>query len=200
MTDSLPANWRGFLQDIDATLHRPVELHCLGGFVLLVRFGLPRPTYDVDFIVAIPNDTSIQLVELAGKGTPLAQKHALYLDRVTVSDFPDDYEDRLIDLATPELQSLKLRTLEPHDLVLAKLTRNSPKDVHDVQFLAEQGVLDPSLLEVRYHLQLRPYLLTTERHDLTLELWLEVIRNTQHQRATRDRLARHDRTNGDKEP
>jgi hypothetical protein len=66
--------------------------------------------------------------------------------------------------------------LSPVDLVLAKLTRNSPKDIHDVRFLAEKGALDPVALEKTYQTNLRPYLANVERHDLTLELWIEEIR------------------------
>jgi hypothetical protein len=182
MTDALPAPWDAFLTEIDASLQRAIELHCLGGFVLHARFDLPRPTYDVDFIVAIPNDAPLQLVALAGKGTPLAKKHNLYLDKVNLGFYPDDYEDRLTDLATPQFHSLKLRAMEPHDLVLAKLNRNSPKDQYDVRFLAEKGQLEASVLEARYREHLRPYLLTTERHDLTLSIWMETIREVEQQR------------------
>ena len=188
MTDSLPAPWTRFLVDVDATLDRPVEIHCLGGFVLLVRFGLPRPTFDVDFIVGIPTDAPSHLIDLAGKGTPLAREHGLYLDKVNIGFYPDDYEDRLIDLVTPELHHLKLRALEPHDLILAKITRNSLKDAHDVRFLAEKGQLDASLLETRYREHLRPYLLTTERHDLTLSIWLETIREVEREQAARKNI------------
>jgi hypothetical protein len=182
MSDPLPAPWDAFLAEIDDRLQRPIELHCLGGFVLLVRFGLPRPTYDVDFIAGVPKDTALELVDLAGKGTALASKHRLYVDLVTVGEFPEDYEEHLIDLATPSLHRLRLRTLAPHDLILAKLTRNSPKDHYDVRFLAEKGQLDATVLEARYREHLRPYLLTTERHDLTLSIWLETIREVEQQR------------------
>jgi hypothetical protein len=46
--------WRAFLAEVDSKLLAPVELHCLGAFVLGVCYGLPRPTADVDYIAAIP--------------------------------------------------------------------------------------------------------------------------------------------------
>ena len=45
-----PEPWLSFLRDVDCALERPVEVHCLGGFVLTILWDLPRPTGDVDFI------------------------------------------------------------------------------------------------------------------------------------------------------
>ena len=63
--------------------------------------------------------------------------------------------------------------LEVHDLVLAKLGRNSPRDRSDVEFLARKGALDRKLLENRFETELRPYLLNEARESLTMKLWLE---------------------------
>jgi hypothetical protein len=60
-----------------------------------------------------------------------------------------------------------------HDLVLAKLVRNSPVDLEDAKFLARTGRLNETVLPQRYEKELRPYLANEKRHDLTLRLWLE---------------------------
>jgi len=60
-----------------------------------------------------------------------------------------------------------------HDLVLAKLVRNSPVDLEDAKFLARTGRLNETVLKQRYEKKLRPYLANEKRHDLTLKLWLE---------------------------
>ena len=54
MKPVLSERWKVFLTEVDAHLPAPVELHCLGGFVLAVCYELPRPTGDVDYIAAIP--------------------------------------------------------------------------------------------------------------------------------------------------
>ncbi len=172
----LPPPWEGFLQAVDAELHHDVEIHCFGGFVLTVMWDLSRPTGDVDFLAAAPANVAAELLAIAGAGSPLAKRHGLYLQLVTVSDFPDDYEDRLVDITPTSLSRLRLRALTAEDLILSKLTRNSPKDIHDVRHLAKRGALNPTLLYDRYHRNLRPYLVNVERHDLTLELWLDEIR------------------------
>lgn len=172
---SLGPPWAAFLRDIDAALTTNLELHCLGGFVLSVLFDLPRVTSDIDYIAAAPANRTAELEDLGGRGSRLARKHGVYLQLVTVSDFPDDYADSLTDIAPGQFPRLRLRALATEDVVLAKLTRNSPKDIHDVQFLAKRGAIDPDVLAKRYRENLRPYLANVERHDLTLELWLEEI-------------------------
>src|SRR5574341_1445627 len=93
--------WLSFLQDVDQSLKQPVEVHCLGGFVLSVLHDLPRPTGDVDFIEVRPSTANDELLEIAGKGTALAERHHLCFHKVTVAEYPEDYEQRLIDI-TPE--------------------------------------------------------------------------------------------------
>ena len=52
----LPLPWGAFLIELDGALSEPVALHCIGGFVISMMYGLPRPTGDVDYITAIPRD------------------------------------------------------------------------------------------------------------------------------------------------
>jgi hypothetical protein len=51
-SQELPSSWREFLGQLDEALSEPVELHCIGGFVISLLYGLPRPTGDVDYISA----------------------------------------------------------------------------------------------------------------------------------------------------
>ena len=164
--------WLSFFRDVDRGLTRSVEIHCLGAFVMAVLWGLPRPTGDVDFIEVEPRQASDELLRLAGEDSPIARKHRIHLQRVAIAEFPADYASRLIDLDPQGLTRLSLRAFEVHDLVLAKLGRNSPKDRHDVQFLVANGALDPSVLKERYETELRPYVLNEPRHSLTISLWL----------------------------
>ena len=43
-----PKPWRSFLREPDALLKSPVELHCLGGFVITQQYGIGRETSDID--------------------------------------------------------------------------------------------------------------------------------------------------------
>ena len=164
--------WLGFLREVDRALTGPAEAHCLGGFVLAVLWELPRPTGDIDFIEVEPADAASELLDIAGDGSELASRYKLHFHRVTVAEFPEDYASRLADISPRGFGRLRLMALEVHDLVLAKLGRNSPRDRSDVEFLARKGVLDRRLLESRFEAELRPYALNEARERMTLELWL----------------------------
>lgn len=165
--------WLSFLREVDQGLKGPVEVHCLGGFVLGVLWGLPRPTGDIDFIELRPSQASEELLGIAGEGTTLATGHRLHFQRVGVATYPDGYESRLTDMTPRGFQNLKMRALDVHDIVLAKVSRNSPRDRSDIEFLAKKGVLARRLLQERFDTEMRPYLLNEARETLTLELWLE---------------------------
>ncbi len=49
-----PLPWSAFLDELDQPLSEPIALHCIGGFVVSLLYGLPRPTGDIDYIAAIP--------------------------------------------------------------------------------------------------------------------------------------------------
>jgi len=71
---------------------------------------------------------------------------------VTVAEVPDDYESRLIDMQAQGLTHLRVLAFERHDLVLAKLARNTDRDREDVVALARgRGPgLDVDVLRLRY--------------------------------------------------
>jgi hypothetical protein len=167
--------WLGFLRDVDRALTRPVEVHCLGGFVLAVLWRLPRPTGDVDFIEIEPSDAGEELLRLAGQGSEIARTHRMHFHRVTVAEYPEAYASRLIDLTPGGVRRLRLRALEVHDLVLAKLGRNSARDRADVEFLVRKGLIERRVLEERFETELRPYVINEDRHAAALGLWLDVF-------------------------
>jgi len=169
----LPGAWDAFLQEFDALLTAPVWLHCLGGFVLTAVYGMPRPTGDLDCIAIMARQEPSEILALAGQGSPLHRKHHLHLQYVTVADVPENYESRLKAVLPRRFLRLHLLVLDPYDLLLSKLTRNSPVDREDVKFLMRRAPLDPKVLQERYRRELRPYLSNEARHDLTLALWLD---------------------------
>ena len=173
MPKRIPEPWLSFLRDVGRMLGQSVEVHCLGGFVLTVLWGLPRPTGDVDFLEIEPADAGDELLEIAGEESALAKRHKLQFHRVTVAECPEGYASRLVDITPRGLSRLRLQALEVHDLALAKLARNSPRDRADVEFLVRQGALDRQCLQDRFEKELRPYLLNEVREAATLKLWIE---------------------------
>ena len=174
MSSELRSPWREFLSEVDRRLPGPVELHCLGGFVAAMHYHLDRPTNDLDYIEIIPRDSARVLEEMAGRESQLAKKYHLYFQRIAVASLPESYAERLTELFPGRFRNLRLLALDPHDLALSTLTRNSPVDREDVAHLAKTVPLDPVVLRTRYQQELRPIVIgDPERHDRTLEMWIE---------------------------
>lgn len=177
---SIPEPWNSFLAEIDGRVEGVVELHCLGGFVVTMLYGLGRPTADVDVITIAPRDAIEHLLQLAGKGSELQRKYGIYLDFVTIAAVPDDYDQRLVEILPGTFERLRLFALDPYDIALSKLERNIQRDRDDVKYLARTVPFDLNMLRERYERELRPYLGNPEREDLTLRLWLEALEEEPH--------------------
>src|SRR6266852_8365280 len=74
-----PLPWSAFLDELDQAISEPIELHCIGGFVVSLLYGLPRPTGDVDYVAAIPRYRTEELEQLAGRGSKLAARYKVHL-------------------------------------------------------------------------------------------------------------------------
>ena len=170
----LPSPWDRFLEELDGLLREQIQVHCMGGFVVSLLYGLPRPTGDVDYFAVIPYASVNHLQRLAGPSSILAKKHKLHFQHFPAISLPEDYDSRLVEMYPGRFKNLHLYALDPYDLILTKLERNSQKDRDDVAFLAKSLHLSPAALRERYKKELRPYLANESRHDLTLKLWLDV--------------------------
>jgi hypothetical protein len=181
MPTRIPEPWGAFLSSLDDKLSEPVELVCIGGFVVSLQYGLPRPTADVDVLEVRPSSLVADLDTLAGLGSPLYKKHRVYLQKVTVNTCPEAYEDRLTEMYRGAFSRLRLLALDPYDLALSKLERNIDRDREDVYYLAKTIPLDLELLQSRYREEMRPYLgdQIQERSDRTIRMWVEAIREQQ---------------------
>lgn len=84
-------------------------------------YGLTRPTADIDILESKGTDL-LTLAKLAGRTSPLYQRHGVYIDVVTVADVPDNYDERLTTALDGLFEKLRLHIFERHDLVLAKLS------------------------------------------------------------------------------
>lgn len=171
-TISLPKPWPDFLKEVDTKLSQRIDLQCLGGFVLTVLHAIPRPTDDLDYIAVISRSVADEIEQVAGKGSALCKKYRLYFQSVGIADLPEDYESRLQEIKV-NLEKLKLWALEPYDLLLSKVTRNSPKDQDDAKRLISKLKLDFKTFHDRWERELAPMVSNRRTHDLAIELWKE---------------------------
>lgn len=171
-----PEPWHSFLTELEAMVNEEVRLQCLGGFVVTQRYGMPRPTADVDVLSIAPRDRSSLLLEKGGKGSKLHGKHKIYLDYVGFASLPCEYESRFVEMYPGVYRNLRLFALDPYDIALAKLGRNIPRDREDVRYLACAIPFDLQILRGRYETELRPYVIgPLERYDASFELWIEML-------------------------
>ena len=148
--------WRAFLSELDALLDQPADFHCIGGFVIGQFHGFARETADLDVLTVVPLQMAAAVSLLAGKVLPLHLKHHVLIDHVGVASFPDSYERRLV-RAFPAWSKVRLWVLEAHDLALTKLERSNERDIRDVMFLAQAGLINRETLIGRFESEMRPY-------------------------------------------
>ena len=182
----IPEPWGAFLRDLDDAVEEPVDMHCLGGFVVSVHYRFPeRTTHDLDVLYVKPSGALPELMALAREGSPLHKTHGVYLDHVTVSTCPESYDQRLTEMFPGAFQRLRLHGLDPYDLVLSKLERHFEHDREDVLYLAESVPLDVDTLQALYKQEMRPYLGNGNqiKADLTMRLWIEAINEMRQKKA-----------------
>jgi hypothetical protein len=68
-----------FLRELDELLKAAVELHCLGGFVVIQQYGIGRETSDIDFVSVVARAREDDVEALAGLGSALYRKYRIYL-------------------------------------------------------------------------------------------------------------------------
>lgn len=67
--------------------------------------------------------------------------------------------------------------MDPYDIALCKLKRDSDRDFQDVLFLARCIPFNLQLFEQRYREELRPYLFSSVNEaDYILDRWIEAIK------------------------
>lgn len=175
--NTIPEPWKSFLEELDGALTEKLILHCLGGFVIRMLYDRSIPTSDVDFVQIVPQSGYEELMRLAGEGSELYNKHKLYFELTGIAKTPDDYEERLQEMFEGVLKHLRLFALDPYDIALAKIERNSSRDREDVLHLARKVPFDLQTLKDRYEREQRHNVANPlGREDTTLQLWLDMIR------------------------
>jgi len=142
---------------------------------MAVQYGLPRPTGDIDLLFVSSELVRDELLSAGGRGSPLHRKHRLYVDYVVLSVEPADYRSRVIEMFPGTLVNLRLFCLDPYDLALTKLDRNSPKDRSDFLHLAHVVPLDFSILRDRFETEVATYIWDAPATKLrrTLGFWID---------------------------
>jgi hypothetical protein len=86
--DAPPEPWRSFLRELDERLTQAVELHCIGGFVVSLHYGVGRQTSDIDFPNVVPPAPADDLEAIAGLQSDLHRSEMRNLIAMTFSASP----------------------------------------------------------------------------------------------------------------
>ena len=90
----------------------------------------------MDVLPFASNDEIDSVIRTAVEGSTLHKKYGVYLQVVGVATIPEEYESRLIAILPGGFKHLRLLALDPYDLALSKIERNSQRDRDDVKHLA----------------------------------------------------------------
>jgi hypothetical protein len=152
-----PSPWKEFLQDLDDHLGEVCHLAIFGGFAVTQVYGVGRPTADIDVLEVTPLHAHRDLDRFGGRDSDLAIRHKVYLDIVGagVANPPYEYDIRLRPIYAGAFKHLHLLVMDPYDVALTKLKRDSDKDIQDVLRLAAIIPFDLDLFEKRYLEELR---------------------------------------------
>jgi predicted nucleotidyltransferase len=164
------------MTDLTAVIHDLVRIfdrlglpYAIMGGIAVRAHGIPRPTYDVDFTLAVPRDRLGELFEaIADRGYTVPEQYSrgwvdmvggmplvkvrLFLEGRSVdadmfiaeTPFQGEVLDRRI---TADVEGLSVKLVSAEDLILFKLVAARPRDLLDIQdVLFTQGDLDEPYL------------------------------------------------------
>ena len=164
------------MTDLTSVIHDLVRIfdrlgmpYAIMGGIAVRAHGIPRPTYDVDFTLAVPRDRLGELLEaIADRGYTVPEQYSrgwvdtvggmplvkvrLFLEGRSVdadmfiaeTPFQREVLDRRI---TADVDGLSVKLVSAEDLILFKLVAARPRDLLDVQdVLFTQGELDEPYL------------------------------------------------------
>jgi len=86
--EPIPEPWFSFLKKLDELATTTVSLHCIGGFVVTMLYGLSRTTGDLDVLEVCPKSAGDAFAKVAMQGGELHKKYKVYLDQVGVAQPP----------------------------------------------------------------------------------------------------------------
>ena len=144
-----------FFTDLDTQWKgKQVRLSIIGCGALLLQANYSRGTKDSDIFETTELDASTQrhLIEVAGFGTKLHSRRAMYIDIVKngVPFLPHVPEWHALPAINARLTKLELRVLGIVDVVVSKLKRYNPDDQSDIVAMIDRGLVSHQRLVSRF--------------------------------------------------
>ncbi|MBL8635569.1 MAG: hypothetical protein JNM40_20250 [Myxococcales bacterium] len=153
-----PEPFRSFFQDIDrrweSAREEKLRLRVIGSAALMLQTDYVRGTKDSDILetTELAAVDKNRLLELAGAGSRVAQRHRMYLEIVSsgLPFLPLSPHWHPLPELNPLLKHLTIEVLDVVDVVVSKLKRFSASDLDDVRAMTEKGLVEHRRLIERF--------------------------------------------------
>lgn len=153
-----PEPFRSFFQDIDrrweSAREEKLRLRVIGSAALMLQTDYVRGTKDSDILetTELAAADKNRLLELAGVGSRVAQRHRMYLEIVSsgLPFLPQSPHWHPLPELNPLLKHLTIEVLDVVDVVVSKLKRFSASDADDVRAMTESGLVEHRRLIERF--------------------------------------------------
>lgn len=163
-----------FLRDVDRTWRGPVNvrtrLRIIGSTALMLQADYTRGTKDSDVLETdtLSKQTQNSLLQIAGPGSVLHQRHKLYLDIVQngLPFLPQVALCHLLPDLNGALQQIEIEVLDIADVVVSKLKRFSVHDQSDIAAMVDMGLVEHPRLIARFQSAVAVYGMDTRGDDL----------------------------------
>ncbi len=147
-----------FLVAIDRLWARPtgekLRLRIIGSMALMLQAEYLRGTKDGDILESADLDpgTRGELLALAGKGTPLAEMHGMFLDIVPrgILLLPPAPRFHPVPELNARLDRFEIEALDIVDVLISKLKPYRSTDAADIEAMARLGLIDPDRFRERF--------------------------------------------------
>lgn len=128
-----------FLEELDRLLTAKFDLYIIGGGSITLFYDHQNRTVDIDAV-----EVGKEIITIAGKKSALAQKHKVYIQKVSEIGFssPKDWRNKAKAVESLKLKNLKIFVADIHDVVLGKFARLEPRDRKDISDLYNKGLID----------------------------------------------------------
>lgn len=124
------SNLLEFLEVVDKELKKEIELIAVGGTALTL-LDVKASTIDIDFNL---EKEDYKEFESTLQSIPHGFTIDLFKDGLIFSQqLPDDYLEKCIDLKAKEFKKIKLKVLNPIDIIASKIGRLNERDIQDIK-------------------------------------------------------------------
>jgi Nucleotidyltransferase of unknown function (DUF6036) len=157
-----------FLHALDDCLEKDLTVCVIGGMAAVLGYHANVKTADMDAF-AITSGTFNDLMQAARLATKFTGINLL-IDRASIANLPDNYEDRVRFVRGVRFRKLTIKVPDKYDLVLSKAVRSYDHDLEAIHSIHDNHPLSEKTLVARYETELRETIAMTNVRNLDINI------------------------------